>query len=61
MSTRRARSHKALVSFEKRYHHRRGINLSRHSKFRWRNAAYAVQAELVYEQNKREKQNPELA
>lgn len=55
MSTRRARSHKGLVAFEKRNHHRRGIHLSRRSKFRWRNAAYAVQAELAYERNKREK------
>lgn len=51
MSTRRALSHKGLVNFEKKCHHRRGIDLSRHSKFRWRNSADAIQAELAYERN----------
>lgn len=62
MTTRRARKHKGLVEFEKKYHHRPGKKfIYRHSKTRWSNLADAVQAESAYEWHKREKQNPELA
>lgn len=61
MSTRRARNHKGLVEFEKKYHHRAGIHLHQHRKIRCKNLARAVCAESFYERHKREKQNPELA
>ena len=53
MSTKRALSHKGLVNFEKKCHHRPGIHLSRHSKIRWRNLTDAIQAESAYEWNNR--------
>lgn len=53
MSTRRARKHKGLVEFEKKYHHRPGRKfIYRHSKTRWSNLADAVQAESAYEWHK---------
>ena len=61
MRTRRAKQHKKLVEYEKKYHHRAGINLSRHSKIRVVNLLQAIRAESAYEWHKREKQNPELA
>lgn len=62
MTTRRARKHKGLVEFEKKYHHRPGRKfIYRHSKTRWSNLADAVQDESAYEWHKREKRNPELA
>ena len=46
MSTRRARNHKELVAFEKKYHHRAGMHLHQHYKTRWINLVHAVSAEL---------------
>lgn len=61
MTTRRARNHKGLVEFEKKYHHRAGIHLHQHCRTRCNNLVHAVCAESAYEWHKREKQNPELA
>lgn len=52
MTTRRARKHKDLVEFEKKYHHRAGIHVSQvsqHRKIRCKNLARAVCAGSVYE------------
>ena len=38
MTTKRARKHKDLVAFEKKYHHRAGTHLHQHYKTRWINA-----------------------
>ena len=61
MTTKRSRKHKDLVEYENKYHHRAGINLSRHSKIRVVNLLQAIRAESAYEWHKREKRNPELA
>lgn len=61
MTTRRARNHKGLVEFEKKYHHRAGIHLHQHCRTRCNNLVHAVCAESAYEWHKREKQNQELA
>lgn len=52
MSTRRARKHKNLVNFEKKYHHRAGIHLHQHCRTRIRNLTHAVCAESAYEWHK---------
>lgn len=61
MSTRRARKHKGLVEYEKKYHHRAGIHLHQHLRTRIHNLTHAVCAESAYEWHKREKRNPEFA
>lgn len=61
MSTRRAKQHKNLVEYEKKYHHRAGIQDHQHLKIRINTLTRAVCAESAYEWHKREKQNPELA
>lgn len=61
MTTRRARNHKGLVEFEKKYHHRAGIHLHQHRRTRIHNLSHAICVESAYEWHKREKQNPELA
>lgn len=61
MSTRRARKHKGLVEFEKKYHHLAGRKfIYRHSKTRWSNLVDAVQAEPAYEWHN-QKQYSEIA
>lgn len=61
MTTRRARKHKGLVEFEKKYHHLAGRKfIYRHSKTRWSNLTDAVQAESAYEWHN-QKQYSELA
>lgn len=61
MTTKRARKHKDLVEYEKKYHHRAGIHLHQHRKTRGVNLLQAVVAESAYEWHKCEMQNPELA
>ncbi len=52
MSSRRARNHKELVAFEKKYHHRAGIHLHQHRRTRGVNLLQAVYAESAYEWHK---------
>lgn len=61
MTTKRARNHKDLVEFEKKYHHGAGRRFYRHSKTRWSNLTGAVLAESFYEWHNRGEQYPELA
>ena len=61
MTTKRARNHKGLVEYEKKYHHRPGMHLNNHRKTRGVNLLQAVCADSAYEWHKREKQNPVLA
>lgn len=60
MSTKRARKHKELVTFEKKHHHRAGIHLHQHRKIRIHNLTHAVCVESAYEWHN-QKQYPELA
>lgn len=60
MTTRRARKHKGLVEFEKKFHHRAGIRLHQHYKTRCNNLFRAVCAESAYEWHK-QKRYSELA
>lgn len=52
MTTKRARKHKDLVEFEKKYHHRAGIHLHQHCRTRCNNLVHAVCAESAYEWHK---------
>lgn len=61
MTTKRARNHKGLVEYEKKYHHRPGRHLNNHRKTRSKGILDAVCAESFYEWHKREKRNPKLA
>lgn len=47
MTTRRARNHKGLVEFEKKYHHRAGIHLHQHRKHRRTRGVNLLQAVCV--------------
>lgn len=60
MTTKRARNHKGLVEYEKKYHHRPGMHLNNHRKTRGVNLLQAVCAESAYEWRK-PKQYSEIA
>lgn len=60
MTTKRARNHKGLVEFEKKYHHRAGIQDHQHLKIRINTLTRAVCAESAYEWHK-QKRYSELA
>lgn len=46
MSSKRAKNHKNMVAFEKKYHHLAGTRLHQHYKTRWINLLHAMSAEL---------------
>ena len=60
MTTRRARNHKDMVAFEKKFHHRAGIHLHQHYKTRWGSLIDAMFAESPDDWSTHAKQYSEL-
>lgn len=58
--TTRARNHKDLVAFEKKFHHRAGTHLHQHYKTRWGSLIDAMFAESPDDWSTRAKQYSEL-